>query len=471
MQFSKKPRPEILSSLSNLKLTPFWLDNPKRPEPTPTLTESINTELLIVGGGFTGLWTALLAKENNPNAEVVIIEAGEIAFGASGRSGGFVSSSLTHSFNNGVSRWPDEMETIVKLGHENLNEIEETIKRYNIKCDYIRSGELKVTSKPHEVDLILDEFKESNKSGELVKLYDKEKIKTIVNSPTFLAGIFNSACGLVNPAMLAWGLKKVCIELGVRIFEKTQAIAVENEGEWVLVKTQYGQIKSKKVALATNAFPSLIKKLNYYIAPVYDYVLVSEPLTKEQRELINWHRRQGVVDVSNQYHYYHYTIDGRILFGGYDAIYHWNNGMGPQFESRSKSFALLAEHFFQIFPQLAGLKFSHAWGGAIDTCTRFTSFWGNEFNGKLVYVLGYTGLGIGASRFGAKVMLDLLDKKNNERTNLKMIQTKPMPFPPEPLRSLTINLTRWSLQSADDNYGKRNLWLKILDFFGLGFNS
>lgn len=471
MQFNKHPHPEILHSLSNLKLTPFWLDSSLRPEPEHTLTSEIKSDLTVVGGGFTGLWTALLAKEENPNKEVVLIEASEIANGASGRSGGFVSSLLTHSFNNGLSRWPDEMETIVRLGHENLTQIEETIKRYEIKCDYIRSGELRVTSKQHEVELLKKEFEDSNKNGEFVKFYEAEKVKTHVNSPTFLAGLFNPASGLVNPAKLSWGLKKACLALGVKIFEKTVATKLTDEENGVCIKTQYGLIKSKTVALATNAFPSLIKKLSYYIAPVYDYVLVTEPLNKEQKESINWHRRQGVVDVSNQYHYYHYLIDGRILFGGYDAIYHFGSAMGPQFESRPKSFSLLAEHFFQLFPQLKGLKFSHAWGGAIDTCTRFSAFWGSEFDGKVSYVLGYTGLGIGASRFGAKVMLNLLDGKDNELTNLKMVKNKPIPFPPEPLRSLTINATRWSLQNADENFGKRNWWLKLLDFFGVGFNS
>jgi glycine/D-amino acid oxidase-like deaminating enzyme len=136
-----------------------------------------------------------------------------------------------------------------------------------------------------------------------------------------------------------------------------------------------------------------------------------------------------------------------------------------------ETFARLADHFFQVFPQLTGLRFTHAWGGVIDTCSRYTAFWGKAYGGKVAYALGYTGLGVGAARFGAQVMLDLLDNKQTERTELSMVKTKPFPFPPEPFRSPVINFTRWCMDQADRNEGKRNWWLKTLDVLGLGFDS
>ena len=198
---------------------------------------------------------------------------------------------------------------------------------------------------------------------------------------------------------------------------------------------------------------------------------MTEPLSKEQRDAIGWQGREGLSDNGNQFHYYRTTADGRILWGGFDAIYYPNNGVAPHLENRPESFARLAEHFFQTFPQLTGLRFTHAWGGVIDTCSRYTAFWGKAYGGKVAYAMGYTGLGVGASRFGAQVMLDLLDNKKTERTELQMVKSKPFPFPPEPFRSPIVNFTRWSLNRADDNGGERNLWLKILDALGLGFDS
>ncbi|HEY7720163.1 MAG TPA: FAD-dependent oxidoreductase, partial [Pedococcus sp.] len=131
----------------------------------------------------------------------------------------------------------------------------------------------------------------------------------------------------------------------------------------------------------------------------------------------------------------------------------------------------LAEHFFETFPQLEGLRFTHRWGGAIDTCTRFSAFFGTAMGDRVAYALGYTGLGVGASRFGAEVVLDLLDGRETERTALEMVRRRPLPFPPEPLAWTGIQLTRWSLARADAHEGRRNLWLRTLDRFGLGFDS
>ncbi len=471
MIFSNTPRPETLKSLADVKLMPFWLDDPTKPEPASALTENIKADLVVIGAGFTGLWTALTAKQADPARDVVLLEAGETGCGASGRNGGFVASSLTHSFQNGLNRWPKELKKLVELGHKNLDGIEETIKQFNIDCDFIRSGEINVANEEYQIEELREEAEHSAQYGEHIQFLDRHQMRTIANSPTYLAGIIDHSVAMVNPAQLAWGLRRACLEVGVRLFEGTAVTALEEKRDSVVVKTSYGQVESKKVALATNAFRPLLKHLSFYVVPVYDYVLMTEPLSINQRTAIGWDGREGLSDNGNQFHYYRTSADGRILWGGFDAIYYRNNKVAPHLENRPESFARLAEHFFQTFPQLTGLRFTHAWGGVIDTCSRYTAFWGKGYHGKVVYVMGYTGLGVGASRFGAQVMLDLLDDKKTECTELQMVKSKPFPFPPEPFRSPIVNFTRWSLNRADDNGGKRNLWLKILDALGLGFDS
>lgn len=471
MGYADTPRPESLKSLADARSIPFWLDDTSRPEPASALTESTKADLCVIGGGFTGLWSALLAKEANPDLDVVLLEATETGNGASGRNGGFVSASLTHSFENGLERWPRELATLIAMGHANLDGIEQTIERYKIDCDYIRSGELNVAVEPHQLADLAAEKEEAASYGETNSIFDQSQVRELVNSPLFLGGIFNPANGMVNPARLVWGLRRACLELGVRLFERTPATSLEAEANGVLVRTAYGKVHARKVALATNAFPPLLKRIKNYVVPVYDYALMTEPLTDAQRDTIGWRGREGLGDMSNQFHYSQITSDGRILWGGYDAVYYWNNGFGPHLETNPASFGRLAEHFFQTFPTLEGLRFTHAWGGAIDTCSRFAAFWGKAFDGNLAYAVGYTGLGVGASRFGAQVILDLLNGVDNERTRLKMVREKPMPFPPEPIRSAVVNLTRWSMDQADKKQGRRNLWLKLLDATGLGFDS
>jgi glycine/D-amino acid oxidase-like deaminating enzyme len=204
---------------------------------------------------------------------------------------------------------------------------------------------------------------------------------------------------------------------------------------------------------------------------VYDYALMSEPLTSEQLDAIGWRNRQGVSDLANQFHYYRLSRDNRILWGGFDAIYHWRNGLRDELDQRPATFGLLAAQFFDTFPQLEGLRFSHAWGGAIDTSTRFFAFQGTALAGRAAYSLGYTGLGVGASRFGAQVMLDLLAGRTSEATALRATRSRPVPFPPEPLRYLGIEVTRRALAKADRREGRRGPWLRTLDRLGLGFDS
>ena len=149
------------------------------------------------------------------------------------------------------------------------------------------------------------------------------------------------------------------------------------------------------------------------------------------------------------------TADWRILWGGYDAVYRYGGPVGPHLDDHEPTFAKLSQHFFTTFPQLEGLRFSHRWGGAIDTCSRFSVFFGTALGGRLAYALGYTGLGVGASRFGARVGLDLLDRRESEATALTIVRRRPLPFPPEPLRTGVIELTRNRLAAADRNDGRR----------------
>jgi glycine/D-amino acid oxidase-like deaminating enzyme len=171
------------------------------------------------------------------------------------------------------------------------------------------------------------------------------------------------------------------------------------------------------------------------------------------------------------FHYYRLTRDDRILWGGYDAVYYFGGRIRPRLEQHGRTHELLAEHFFTTVPHLEGLRFTHRWAGVIDTCTRFAAFFGTAYDGRVAYALGYTGLGVAATRFGADVALDLLSGEETERTRLRMVREKPLPFPPEPFRYAGVQLTRWSLARADADAGRRNLWLRALDRAGLGFDS
>jgi|TARA_B110000503_G_scaffold60354_1_gene95902 glycine/D-amino acid oxidase-like deaminating enzyme len=462
-----------LNQLSHMQPDLYWLDaDPLEPKAHPTLIGDTTTDLCIVGAGYTGLWTALLAKEANPERNVIIIEQRETGAGASGRNGGFCSYSLTHGFMNGYTRFKDEMATIERLGRENLEAIAETIKRYGINCGFELTGEISVANEEWQMAGLIEEADLRNSFGDNVEILSKEEMQSRVNSPISVGGLWDpDGTALIDPARLVWGLEKACLKNGVQIFENTSATKLERTSKGIIVHTPYGNVHAQRVALATNVYRSLVRRAKKYVVPVYDFQLVTEPLTPEQMDSIGWKNREGLSEAGNQFHYYRLTKENEILWGGYDAIYNFRGKVRSEYETSAETYAHLAEAFLETFPQLKGIKFTHGWGGAIDTCTRFTQFWGRAHRGRVAYVMGYTGLGVGSSRFGAQVMLDLLGGVDNERTQLSMVRKKPIPFPPEPFKFIIIRLTQWSINKSDENDGKRNLWLKFLDRLGLGFDS
>ncbi len=459
-------------SLADARPTPYWLDRPEAPEPLPSLTAATTADLAVVGAGFTGLWTALLAKEDDADRDVLVIEAQEAGWAASGRNGGFCAASLTHGLENGESRFPDEISALERLGRDNLDGIEKAIARYGIDCDFERAGELAVATEPHQVEWLRESVAKAQSFGHEATFLDETAVRAEVNSPTYLAGAWHrDRNAMLDPARLAWGLRRACLEAGVRLVERTPVRALHRDGEQVLLTTEHGSVRARRVALATNAFPGLLRRVRPYSVPVYDYVLVTEPLSPEQRAAIGWRNRQGLADLTNQFHYYRITHDGRILWGGYDAVYYFGGRVREEYDQRRATFDKLAEQFFATFPQLASLRFTHAWGGAIDTCSRFFAFQRTALGGRVAYSIGYTGLGVGASRFGARVMLDLLDGRESQALRLRAIRSRPLPFPPEPLRYAGIQLTRRALARADRREGRRGPWLRTLDRFGMGFDS
>ncbi|MEU8797039.1 FAD-dependent oxidoreductase [Spirillospora sp. NPDC048819] len=468
---------DVVKALADAGPEPFWLQDPARPEAGPALAGARTCDLAVVGGGYSGLWTALLAKERDPSLDVVVLEAGRIGGAASGRNGGFCAASLTHGLDNGLGRWPDDMHTLERLGWDNLRAIADALARYGIDAEWEPTGEMSVATEEWQVPALEEEAEKAYELGWEPILLGPDAVRAEVDSPAFLAGLWDrDAVAMVHPAKLAWGLADACRSLGVRVFENTRVTGLRSDGGGLRLAARHGTVTARRVALGTGPYPSLLRRVRGFVVPVYDYALVTEPLTAAQRKAIGWQHRQGLGDSANQFHYFRLTADDRILWGGYDAVYHYGSGLRPDLERRPATYATLARHFFSTFPQLEDVGFTNAWGGVVDTCSRFCAFFGTAYDGRLAYAAGYTGLGVGATRFGADVMLDLLHVglapgEETERTRLKMVRSKPVPFPPEPFRYGVIELTRREIARADRNAGRRGLWLRTLDRLGLGFDS
>ncbi len=466
------PRSEHRASYADATPASFWLDRLPPRDPYPPLEQSTTADLCIVGAGFTGLWAALHAKADNPARDIVVCEAESVGAGASGRNGGFAIYSITHGIENGLARFADEIELLERLGLENFEGLAADLERYGIECDFEPTGDLLIALEEHEERGLSEAASLLREHGHDVELLDREAVQLEVASPLYRAGLWDrTGCAVLDPGKLVVGLARAASALGVRIHEGTPVTGLRRSGAGVEVRCPRGSIEAAGALIATSAYPAPIRGPRRYLLPIYDYALVSEPLGADLRAAIGWRNRQGLGDSANQFHYYRLTDDDRILWGGFDAVYRYGGPVDDRLDDDDEAFAGLAQRFFTNFPQLEGLRFTHRWGGAIDTCSRFSVFFGSALDGRVTYALGYTGLGVAASRFGARVALDLLDGVETEATRSRYVRSRPMAFPPEPLRTAVVQLTRNRLDAADRNRGKRGIWLRTLDRLGLGFDS
>ncbi|HEY7114139.1 MAG TPA: FAD-dependent oxidoreductase [Thermoanaerobaculia bacterium] len=425
-----------------------------------------------MGAGFTGLWSALFLKELDPALDVAIVEQGCVAYGGSGRNGGIVGETLDHSHELAAAHFGrDEARELARLGRENLDELERFLAARGIDAELERRGQLIVALAPrHETQLRQAVDFARGLGLDDWRYLSAEEVRREVHSPLYRGAAFAPRSGTVHPVKLAEGLAAEARRLGVRLHERTPAAEVRVGPAGVAVRTETGTVRAEKAILATNAYshhlrPELVRRF----LPLYDYILVSDPLTAGQRAAVGWERRQAVTDARAFFNYYRLTADGRVLFGTSEAVYYSGNRVDASCDHSPAHYRALEESFRRHFPALSGLRFPYAWGGPICSTTRLTPFFGSA-GGRLFYGLGYTGHGIGSTRLAGKILAHRALGRPSPLDELSMVRKKPFPYPPEPLRTLAVNAVTRRLRDVDA--GKRPAWLlRALERAGLGFSS
>jgi glycine/D-amino acid oxidase-like deaminating enzyme len=435
----------------------------------PALEGSHRSEIAIIGAGFTGLWTAVFLKEMEPDLEITILEQGMAGYGGSGRNAGMIDVTIDHSHALAIAHFGfEEAKKMARLGAENIEEMIVFLNSTGIDCDLERNGRLSVALSASHIE----ESHESIQVAEQLGIpgwrwLDRDEIQQEVHCPLYLGGVFSPGAGILNPFKLVQGLKSFLKSRGVKIHERTRVEKLST----AKIFCEGGIVEAKKIIVATDAFTHhLIPGLLSRFIPLYDYILVSEPLTEEQQEAIGWKKRQGITDGRTFFNYYRLTTDNRILFGTSEAKYYSSNRVGPEFDHSTIHYEALHDSFLRHFPQLASLQFPFAWGGPIASTTRLTPFFGSTDNGSVLYALGYTGHGLGSTRIAAKVLAHRALERPTGLFDLKMVHEKPFPYPPEPFRSLAVRMVTRSLRRVDAGE-KPGLLLKLLNRLGIGFSS
>lgn len=437
------------------------------------LAGSSTADVVIVGGGFTGLWTALHLTDVEPGLRITLLEQDTVGYGASGRNGGFCEATLTHGLANGLRHFPDEIATLELEGRRNLQELISFVRANDIDCDLEETGTLQVADQDYQVAELEAWVETANRHGSPVRFLDQAQIQAEVHSPRWRAGLASppSENVMIDPMKLCLGLKRVALSRGVQIREHSRVERLERAADGVTAHTGSASVRAGHVVVATSAYSGWRRGLGRIFVPVYDYALVSDPLTADQRRSIGWAGRQGLSDMTNQFHYFRLTADDRILWGGFDAVYYAPNRVAPELDIRPRTFATLERQFRDAFPQLESLRFPFRWGGAIDTTTQFTVTFGTSMGGRVIHALGYTGLGVGASRWAGGVVRDMILRPASELLRLRFVRSRPFPIPPEPIRRVAVGVVQRELARADRNAGRRGLLLRALDRIGIGFDS
>jgi len=455
------------SALADTCFKSYWLDCLPQEPPAAPLQQDIRCDLLVVGGGFCGLWGAVLAKEQSPDRDVVLIEGATIANGASGRPAAIVSTSVMHGIDNTQRLFPDAVEDLEQLGRDNIDALIATIERYSIHCDLELGGEMKVSIGDDGLHVVHEEYQLYQRYGHTAQLLDKSAVQAQINSPLFHGAVWSTKrSGTLHPGKLARELKRVARQLGVLIYEGTMHTGNRQLGDHVLVHTSGGKITADKVLLATNAYAVGHRHIRRKVVAVRDRIVVTEPLSDEQMALVGWHNRQGIYDTRTQLNYLRLTADNRILFGG-RLGYFYNDNTDPAADKTAMPYIRLAQAFYKTFPQLASqVKFSHAWSGPIGLTTRMAVHYQQYYGGKMIFAGGYSGFGVTATRFGARIALALLDKQDIPEARMAFAKTQPAYVPPEPLRWLGAKITLYALDTVDEKGGWRKPWIALVHKLG-----
>lgn len=418
-------------------------------EPGPALEGARRADVAIVGGGFTGLCTAHFLRELEPSLDVVVLESEVVGFGASGRNGGF--SMTLFGLTLGVTATLFGKERAA-AAHHYMEEAVETLERLvgelGIDSDYERPGFLRVATTPSYVKRIRHEIALAEKLGlDGISWLERDEVRALIDSPTYLGAWSEPRCGLINPAKQARGLAAAVRRSGVDVLERSPVEAIERAGDGFALRTPRGSVTAGRVVLATNAYSHLIPQLRRRQAPAFTHIVLTEPLTDAQLGAIGWTGRQGIETARNMVHYYRLTADNRLLMGGRDVSLAYGTGMDH--DRNAVTFAGLEDDVRATFPSLRDVRFTHRWGGPVSVPVQMVPALGRLGDPRMVYSLGCMGHGVSLTHLNGRTLAELVLERETERTSMWFVDRRVVPWPPEPLRYAASRAVRGALRLQD----------------------
>ena len=437
----------------------FWLATYGDYVPNPALQGDLKVDIAIIGAGFTGLSTAYNLRKNDQGLSLAVLEGEVVGFGASGRNGGFsmtlfgLEPAVTKSIF-GHQRTVDAHKYMERA----VDYVDELVKQYNFQSDYWFPGFLRAATTPGYVKRIQHDLEILTSMGITdISWIEADQIKKEVDSPRFLGVWWEPRSGLLNPAKQARELKRLAMQFGAQIYEETPVLEIHRDANFTL-KTPKGKVTAKKVIFATNAYSHLIPQLKRKQVPAFTHMVVTEPLSQAQLDVIGWKNRQGIEDARNLVHYFRLSIDNRIVMGGSDVSLAYGGNMEK--DMNEHTFADLERDIIWLFPHLKGIQITHRWGGPVSVPLDMAPAIGFLGDERAIYSLGCVGHGVSMTHLNGRTLADLALERKTDLTDVWFVNRRMIPWPPEPLRMAASQVIRSYLRLEDSLY-ERHITRKV----------
>lgn len=432
----------------------YWLDSvPESLVPRESLETDTHADVVIIGAGYSGMWTAWYLKKHAPDLDIVILEAEIAGFGASGRNGGWCSSYLGGL--EGQMAKPETSQAAIALQRlmiDTVSEVGRVCEVESIDCHFAREGHVSAAVLPSHLARDREHVEFMHKVGfadDFQWLSDIE-VRERVNIAGVLGGFFMPHVAAIHPARLARGLAQALENKGVRIYEKTAATAFDSK----VVSTAKGKVAAETVLLAVEGFSNTLPGLGRKLIAVHSSMMATEPLTEAEIDETGLRSRSTWNNGKHMSTYGQLTADGRIAFG-HRGRYLYNGKVQERFDRTDPLFKMISEELFRFFPCLSGKRFTHAWGGPMGVSRTLTPAVCFNQNNHVGWAGGYFGDGVGASNLAGRTLADLVLGRDTERSNAMWVNPEREKalnaslWEPEPIRWVGVQARRKLMEWAD----------------------
>ncbi|GAB4351162.1 MAG: FAD-dependent oxidoreductase [Candidatus Abyssubacteria bacterium] len=428
----------------------FWFEAAEleHQELNAPLKGTHQADIVIIGGGFTGLSSALHLNSRFPDKKIVLLEGACCGYGASGRNGGFCDAGIPGMMDYIHDAGPEKGRAAFENTLYGIRQIRQLVSEHGVECDFEENGMLETAMNEEQARQLEEHQKVYASLGLESTLVQGKELEAEVKSPRYVAGLKFPYGGIVNPAKLARGMKATVEKAGVEVRERTVVMRV-TPGKTHHVETEMGEITAPTLVLGLNGYSCKLGFFQNRVMPLCSYVIATEPLSPAQWESIGWQNRQGIADMRLLFDYQRPTADGRIVIGGSDYPYYANDALSSG--NNKPVIELLTRSLFTTFPQLEGLRIAHAWGGTMGFTLDFTPSVGVLGEHKnIFYGVAYNGEGVAFGQTAGRIISDLIAGEESDLTKLFVVNHKIPYAGPANLRIVSARLHKWYLMRSSE---------------------